>query len=449
MENNTLQNEITEQDENNGVLLTSMRKELDSLNVSFNENWCIYKVPEFILKGHEYFYQPLVMSIGPVFYKDPKLEPMQAVKWIYLDSFLQHPSNNARHSLNPYIEYFNDEFVKMIVLDAAFLVYLFLSTTLPLSFYVPLVGNNLRAKMIYVKRDLFRLENQIPYFVLKEFFDIAFGNTCTPNPLIIVTIVFIFSVGIKIPGEKAIISIIEDDKIEHLLDLRRMCCCLSLSTPLRNQPNTNPTTDSDSYIHKLLSLIYPSSLSNRLHKRHLKTKTNDYHSTGRLCYTAKQLFDAGVTFMAGETDNPLDITFDNGKLTISKLIIQDSTESSLRNLVYFEQCHYLEDTYFSDYIIFLDQLIDTMEDVQVLVKYKIVCNHLGSDDDAVKLFNNITKNVIERRNNNYFDVGDALNRYASTRRNRWMAILRSKYFNHPWTIMSVIAAIILFVLTLL
>ncbi|XP_021737830.1 UPF0481 protein At3g47200-like [Chenopodium quinoa] len=227
-----------------------------------------------------------------------------------------------------------------------------------------------------------------------------------------------------------------------------MCCCLSLSAPLHNQPNTNPiTADSDSYIHKVMSWICPSSLYNRLRKRHLKTKA-DYNSFRHLRYTAKQLNDAGVTFVAGETDNPLDVTFVNGILRISKLNIYDETESHLRNLVYFEQCHYLKDTYFIDYIFFLDQLIDTVEDVEVLVKNKIICNDLGSDDDVVKLFNNIGKNVIVSWKN-YYDVSDDLNRYASTRRHKWMAILRSKYFNHPWTILSVIAAIILFVLTLL
>ncbi|XP_021737865.1 UPF0481 protein At3g47200-like [Chenopodium quinoa] len=210
MENNTLQNEIIVQDENNGVL-TSMHKKLDSLNVSFNEDWCIYKVPEYLLKGYEYFYQPLLMSIGPVFYKDPKLEPMQKVKWIYLKRFLQHPEN-ACQNLNPYIDYVrdkkgeicrcyqqesrlsSDEFVEMIVLDAAFLVYHCLMNWF-YSFDEPLVGNNLIAQMAYANNDLFRLENQIPYFVLKGFFHIAFGHIYPPITLIRATLTFIDSLS--------------------------------------------------------------------------------------------------------------------------------------------------------------------------------------------------------------------------------------------------------------
>ncbi|XP_021737989.1 UPF0481 protein At3g47200-like isoform X2 [Chenopodium quinoa] len=414
MENNTQQNEITEQDENNGVL-TSMHNKLDSLNVSFNKNWCIYKVPEYILKGDK------EGEIRNCYQQESRLS--------------------------------SDEFVEMIVLDAAFLIYhcLILWSS---SFDVPLVGNNLKVKMANANYDLIRLENQIPYFVLKGIFDIAFGHIYPPITLIRATLGFINCIGIDIPGTKAIKSTTEGSKItvesniKHLLDLQRMCCCLSLSKPLRNQPITNPTTDSDSYIHKVMSWICPSSLCNRLRKRHLKTKA-DYNCNRHLCYTAKQLFDAGVTFVAGETDNILDVTFSKGKLTISKLKIQDTTESHLRNLVYFEQCHYYRDTYFIDYIVFLDQLIDTVEDVQVLVKNKIISNYLGSDDDVVKLFNNIGKNVLVLCKNYYCEVSDDLNRYASTRRHQWMAILRSQYFNQPWTILSVIAAIILFVLTLL
>ncbi|XP_021737831.1 UPF0481 protein At3g47200-like [Chenopodium quinoa] len=431
MENNTLQNEIIVQDENNGVL-TSMHKELDSI-IFFNENWCIYKVPEFILKGHEYFYEPLVMSIGPVFYKnDPKLEPMQKIKWLFLKGFLRYPKNGCT-SVNPYINFVrekeveirgnyqqqirlsSDEFVEMIVLDAAFLIYIIMLGSQDY-FKVPLLWKQLPPQFNYSCYDVSRLENQIPYFVLKGIFDIAFGHIYLPTTLIHATLTFIGGSHFGILGCKAIKSIIEGNKITdesdiaHLLDLQWMCCRLSLSTPLRNQPITNPTIVSN---------------------------------------TAKQLYDAGVTFVAGESENPLDVTFANGKLTISKLNIYDNIESQLRNLVCFEQCHYYEDTYFIDYIVFLDQLIDTVEDVQVLVKNNIIRNQLGSDDDVVKLFNNIGKNVIASCKNYYYDVSEDLNRYASTRRHKWMAILRSKYFNHPWTILSVIAAFMLFVLTLL
>uniref|UniRef100_A0A803L924 Uncharacterized protein n=1 Tax=Chenopodium quinoa TaxID=63459 RepID=A0A803L924_CHEQI len=406
------------------------------LNVCFKK-CCIYKVHEFILKGHESFYQPSMMSIGPVYYKDTKLESMQELKWIFLDCFLQHPDNACR-SLNTYIDYVrtrgreirssyqhqsrlsSDEFVEMIVLDAAFMIYLFFMSINRPSFKLPFMGNNLAAQLNYSIMDLFRLENQIPYFVLKGIYDIAFGNVYQPNTLIIAILSLISKIGVGIPGNT-------------------MSCCLTSSTPLHNQPNTNNRRSTD-----------PSSVFCQHQQRHIKIESDD-DSIGRLWYTAKQLIDAGVTFVEGESNNPLEVTFTKGKLTISKLKILDSTETNLRNLVYFEQCHYDVDTYIIDYIIFLDELIDTVEDVQVLVRSNILSNRLGSDDDVVKLFNNIGKNVLfdSSRYRNYSDVCRDVNRYASSRQNKYMAILRSKYFNHPWATLSVIAAFFLFVLTLL
>ncbi|XP_021737864.1 UPF0481 protein At3g47200-like [Chenopodium quinoa] len=238
-----------------------------------------------------------------------------------------------------------------------------------------------------------------------------------------------------------------------------MSCCLSLSVSTNKNNQTRSAANSSpsvSYIHKALSFFFLSSLCCikllRRNQHHLKRDEAEADGTNlirRLCYSAKQLKDSGVTFVASsESDNPLDITFANGKLNITKLEIHDNTETYLRNLIYFEKCHHLGSSYFIDYVIFIDALVDTVEDVQVLVKNKILSNHLGSDEDVVNLFNNIGKKVPVSYEV-YSDVSDALNRYASTRRNRWIAILRSKYFNHPWVILSVIAAIILFVLTLL
>ncbi|XP_021757941.1 UPF0481 protein At3g47200-like [Chenopodium quinoa] len=476
MENNTLQNEIiTEQDENNGVL-TSMRNKVVSFNASIN-NCCIYKVPELMLKGYEYFYQPLVMSIGPIYYKDAKLALMQEVKWIYLNSFLQHPEN-ANRNLNTYVDYVrgkeeeirkcyqqefklsNDEFVEMVVLDATFLVYCLLSSVL-VGFDEPLVVFHCQAfrrrRSDICGRQLDTVED-VQVLVRNKIFINSLGSD--------EDVVNLFNnIGKNVISSHKVYSNVSND-LNCYASKRRNQWMAILRSKYFNHPwaiillqlssTTSPTAIAEcfedscrcchvSYCNKITDLNIFTVL--RLRKRHLKAETG-YYSIRHLCYTAKQLKDAGVTFVAGETDNPLDITFDNGKLTISKLIIQDSTESYLRNLVYFEQCHYHRDSYFIDYIIFLDQLIDTVEDVQVLVKNKIFRNQLGSDEDVVKLFNNIGKNVIGS-NKVYSNVSNALNCYASKRRHRWMAILRSKYFNHPWVILSVIAAFMLFVLTLL
>ncbi|XP_021758172.1 UPF0481 protein At3g47200-like [Chenopodium quinoa] len=416
------------------------------------------------------------MSIGPIYYKDKNLETMQEVKWIYLNYFLNNP-NNACPSLEHYINFVsekegeirgsyqqqiripNHEFIEMVVLDAVFLVYHFMCRSG--MFPNPCIEKKLQGLMPYLSKDLFLLENQLPFFVVKGIFYKAFGDVYGANTIIIVTLANICMT--RIPGVKAIKSILDGKKIvsesniKHLLDLQRMSCCLSLSTPLRNESKIDQTVNSKLYIvyiHKAMSSCIRSSLlllcNNRLCQRYVK-KTREVVD-GRNChlaYTAKQLKDAGVIFVAGESENPLDITFRKGKLEIAKLEINDHTEAYFRSMIYYEQCHYSEDSYFIDYIFFLDELIDTVEDVQVLVKNKIFSNYLGSDEDVIKLFNNIGKHLNLSCDYYYSGVCSAVNGYASTRWHRWMAILRRNYLNHPWVILSVIAAFILFVLTLL
>lgn len=80
----------------------------------------------------------------------------------------------------------------------------------------------------------------------------------------------------------------------------------------------------------------------------------------------------------------------------------------------------------------------------------ILDNQLGSAEDVADLFNKLTKNITYISSDFAFsDVSKDLKDYASTLWNRWKAILWSKYFNHPWAIISVIYAVILLILTVL
>ncbi|XP_042518588.1 UPF0481 protein At3g47200-like [Macadamia integrifolia] len=121
---------------------------------------------------------------------------------------------------------------------------------------------------------------------------------------------------------------------------------------------------------------------------------------------ASKLKGAGVKFQKKKlSDSPetslFDITFDKDKeeLTIPTVKIVDSTEHILRNLIAFEQ--YQSDTrYFATYATFMDGLIDTHTDVELLEAKGIIVNRLGNPEDVVILFNNIVKHVLN--NDPYF-----------------------------------------------
>ncbi|GKE10676.1 UPF0481 protein-like protein [Tanacetum coccineum] len=96
-------------------------------------------------------------------------------------------------------------------------------------------------------------------------------------------------------------------------------------------------------------------------------------------------------------------------LKMPVLKIDDHTEFILRNLIIYEQSSNVEEACVTSYVFALDCLIDTPEDVAMLVRSQVLVNYLGTDDEAAEL--------------------------------------RGKYFSNPWSIIALIAGIVLFVLT--
>nr|POE91542.1 hypothetical protein CFP56_23734 [Quercus suber] len=61
---------------------------------------------------------------------------------------------------------------------------------------------------------------------------------------------------------------------------------------------------------------------------------------------------------------------------LQSFIVGDATECVIRNLMAFEQCHYPREVIICNYIVLLDHLINTAEDVDLLVEKKILVNKL-------------------------------------------------------------------------
>ena len=58
------------------------------------------------------------------------------------------------------------------------------------------------------------------------------------------------------------------------------------------------------------------------------------------------------------------IEFSRGKLSLPVLVVHDATESNLLNMVAFEQIHVQTRGEITSYIAFMNELIDTAEDVR-------------------------------------------------------------------------------------
>lgn len=98
----------------------------------------------------------------------------------------------------------------------------------------------------------------------------------------------------------------------------------------------------------------------------------------------------------------------------------------------------------------MDRLVNTQKDVDLLVKYGIVENRLGDSNEGSFLINKLADGVILEFNEFYFtSLCEDLNTYCRTSWHKWKANLRQNYFNTPWAIVSVIAGVILLLLTLI
>ncbi|GJZ26874.1 uncharacterized protein Tco_0571127 [Tanacetum coccineum] len=100
-------------------------------------------------------------------------------------------------------------------------------------------------------------------------------------------------------------------------------------------------------------------------------------------------------------------------------------------------------------VVELDRL-DTPEDVAKMVKSKVLIKYLGSDEEGAGVINNICKEVTISENSIIESNGRYWKNTTIAVLNNWaymIAGLRRRYFGNPWSIIALIAGIILFVLT--
>ena len=74
-------------------------------------------------------------------------------------------------------------------------------------------------------------------------------------------------------------------------------------------------------------------------------------------------------------------------------MVDDRTECILKNLIALEEYHYPSEAYVMNYASFMDYLIDTKEDVDLVVEKNVISHHLGNKLDMETLFNNPHKHV--------------------------------------------------------
>ncbi|XP_027165316.1 UPF0481 protein At3g47200-like [Coffea eugenioides] len=394
-----------------------------------SEKPSIFKIHGQLRSENEEAYEPQVVSIGPYHHGKPKLEEMEKHKVRYFNELLRRTGESAekyiialanlqdqaRRCYAEEINLSNDDFVEMLCLDGCFVIEFLRKRRHPGSHLL----NDPLFQMLWLLaatgNDLILFENQLPFFVLLQLFDMTKSPGEEEN-LIDLAIDLALLWNLPHPGLNSHSKIFEHYKAVHLLGL----------------------------MHKILSTSFSETLTSTMNSNGTDSKL--------FLKSAGELRQSGIKFKKAEDSKSLfHITFENGVLKIPPLVVEDRTEPFCRNLIAYEE--YMSNPIetwrcISDYIIFIDFLIDSPSDVETLRRHDIIVNWLGSDEALSTMFNKLSKHVHVGGRFCYTKIFDDVDEYSRKRWHIWRARLVRKYFNTPWSFISFLAACALLLLTI-
>ncbi|KAK4432535.1 hypothetical protein Salat_1015700 [Sesamum alatum] len=384
---------------------------------------CIFKVPQSLIDINGRCYQPHIVSVGPYHHGDPRLRMIEEHKWRFLGTLLKRTQPKglsledflsavqpleaeARECYSATIHFSGDEFIEMLVLDGCFVIELFrkFGGVVPFEADDPLLS--LSWVYSFFLRDMIRIENQIPFFVLQCLFDLTRmpGEESGPS-LSNLTLKF-FNNALQRSDE--FVNKFQNPKPKHLLDLLR--------TSFIPDGYEEPTQSKYTNTHVIQCI--------------------------------SKLRRAGIRLKPGSDESFLVIKFRRGVIEMPTITIDDFMSSFLQNCVAYEQCHRDCSKHMTTYATLLDCLINTAKDAEYLCDKNIIENYFGTDAEVARLINNLGKDVS-------FDIdmcylSELFNEVNHYYRNHWhvhWASFKYTYFNTPWSFISALAALVLLLLT--
>ncbi|RCV38444.1 hypothetical protein SETIT_8G142900v2 [Setaria italica] len=165
--------------------------------------------------------------------------------------------------------------------------------------------------------------------------------------------------------------------------------------------------------------------------------------------SAAELSEAGIHFEMSATKRVSDIDFENGVLRMPLVGVYDETEKNYLNMMAFELLHRYAGNDVTDYIIFMDNIINSERDVKLLRSKGLIKSGLGSDMEVARLFNTLSKGAVMSPFCKLLDVQKKMNDHCRKRWNKWRASFEHTYLSNPWVFISLVAAAVLLVATLM
>ncbi|XP_031282220.1 UPF0481 protein At3g47200-like [Pistacia vera] len=398
--------------------LPSSYENLLAYELSMSSKFSIFQTPKILSRHNKAAYKPNAFSIGPFHYRANKqLEATQQIKLKYLRDLLAR-SNNPEEQYSQLTETIRsiqreargcyagpEAFVEILVLDGCFISELFRKDAKEKLRDPNDAIITISCFQEYLNHDLILLENQIPWMVLERLFSLT--KLSPDESLIHLALKFFGNIFSSYEPSVTPNKFQERNiEIKHILDLLRHSLLLPLSSD----------------------------------------KFNDKPTRWEPFPCATKINEAGITFKKGEADSILEINFANGVLEIPPLLIQETTETILRNLISFEQCCPNYQPIVTSYAKLMDNLIDTDEDVEILREKNIIDNWLNPED-AKQLFNKLYQDTYVKQFF-YRDICVKVTRHFERCWPRW-CVFYLHNFTSPWAMVSQAVGAILFILAFL
>lgn len=398
-----------------------------SVEISRWSSHCIYRVPSCIKDIKSKAYQPQVVSLGPFHHGDPELLPMEEHKRRAVVHLVKRSGKPLRDFICAVAEVApqlqeaykdlagewrgagekRERFVELMVTDGCFLVEAMRMDALRGKVEGDYAPNDPVFSKYgylylwnYIQSDMVVVENQLPLLLLQR-----------------------------------LLVVLDHDRYQNASGVTRLV--LDSLCPWRRH------------------LVAINHLGlHPLDILHTSLTHGDHHDrTGSTAYvmpSAMEIYEAGIHFKVSDTDSLLGVSFERGVLSMPAIRVDDRTEKKFLNLMAFERLHPGAGNDVTAYVIFMDNIISSAKDVALLRSKNIIECGLGSDEEVAKLLNNtLNKGGVMSPSSRLHDVQRQVKAHCGMRWNRWRANFFQRYLRNPWVFISLVAAIVLLVATLL
>nr|GMD48021.1 UPF0481 protein At3g47200-like [Ipomoea batatas] len=425
----------------------------------------IQRIPSFLRDSNSNdHYNPKVISLGPYHHGKLELLPLERLKpkvFDYLISKGRRDANCYRKKVlevvdaarRCYVEGSTDEFddsqfAEIMLLDSCFLLCYMVCA----SWLLHLIGASFYN---FIQRDLFLFENQIPLWIVEFLYNDIVTEVSWKHQLVGHCQRKLYGGEYTVDDDKD-----RDAKPLHLLQaFHTHMVCKSHTTP-----TVTPSTHSIGRCctnfmrtHQNCTIIpigrcCPNFMRADKNSTTIKEQKDSFEKYGYVFRSVMDLKAKGIHF--GHSDNIYSVTsikfesnYAYAKLKLPIWYTSSLSKVFFTNMLAYEICSHNTSREITSYVNFMKSLIVCPNDVKELREKRIICNTLGDDMEVVQLFKGLNTHGID--NPKIFrEVKQKIQEHYDSKANTWMAELVYTYLRSPWTIMALLAASLLLLLTL-